>query len=87
MAVVTPLNNFLGPEGDTVTTDKHYSILNTRQNDDSMRTPAPTLPPLNPIALCDSQQDADDVCGALTGPLLFKSKNARKRVIGPRHDG
>ena len=30
MAVVTPLNNFLGPEGDTVTADKHYSILNTR---------------------------------------------------------
>ncbi len=29
MAVVTPLNNFLGPEGDTVTADKHYSILNT----------------------------------------------------------
>ncbi len=29
MAVVTPLNNSLGPEGDTVTTDKHYSILNT----------------------------------------------------------
>ena len=24
VAVVTPLNNFLGPEGDTVTTDKHY---------------------------------------------------------------
>ena len=30
MAVVTPLNNFLGPEGDTVTADKHYSILNTQ---------------------------------------------------------
>ncbi len=29
MAVVTPLNNFMGPEGDTVTADKHYSILNT----------------------------------------------------------
>jgi hypothetical protein len=24
VAVVTPLNNFLGPEGDTVTADKHY---------------------------------------------------------------
>jgi len=23
------LNNFLGPEGDTVTADKHYLILNT----------------------------------------------------------
>ena len=31
MAVVTPLNNFSGPEGDTVTADKHYSILNTRK--------------------------------------------------------
>jgi hypothetical protein len=31
MAVVTPLNNFMGPEGDTVTADKHYSILNTQQ--------------------------------------------------------
>jgi hypothetical protein len=27
MAVVTPLNNFLGPEGDTVTVDKQ--LLNT----------------------------------------------------------
>ena len=32
MAVVTPLNNFSGPEGDTVTADKHYSILNTQQS-------------------------------------------------------
>jgi hypothetical protein len=24
VAVVTPLNNFLGPEGDTVTADNHY---------------------------------------------------------------
>ena len=27
MAVVTPLNNFLGPEGDTVTVDEQ--VLNT----------------------------------------------------------
>jgi hypothetical protein len=58
-----------------------HPTLQPRQNDDSMRTPAPTLPLLNPIALCDSQQVVDDVCGALTGPLLFKSKNARKRVM------
>jgi len=58
-----------------------HPTLQPRQNDDSMRTPAQTLPPLNPIALCDSQQVVDDVCGALTGPLLFKSKNARKRVM------
>ena len=31
MAVVTPLNNFMGPEGDTVTADNHYSILNTQK--------------------------------------------------------
>jgi hypothetical protein len=28
MAVVTPLNNFLGPEGDTVTVDEQ--LLNTQ---------------------------------------------------------
>jgi hypothetical protein len=33
-----------------------HPTLQPRQNDDSMRTPAPTLPPLNPIALCDSEQ-------------------------------
>ena len=30
MAVVIPLNRFMGPADDTVTTNKHYSILNTR---------------------------------------------------------
>ena len=30
MAVVTPLNNFLGPEGDTVTVDEQ--LLNTEYN-------------------------------------------------------
>jgi hypothetical protein len=58
-----------------------HPTLQPRQNDESMRTPTPTLPPLNPIALCVSQQVADGVCGALTGPLFFKSKNARKRVM------
>jgi hypothetical protein len=53
-----------------------HPTLQPRQNDDSMRTPAPTLPPLNPIALCDSEQDADGVCGALTGPLLLQSDSA-----------
>jgi len=54
-----------------------------RRNDDSMRTLTPTLPPLNPIALCDSQQDVDGACSVLTGPLLHmsKSKNTRKRVM------
>jgi hypothetical protein len=31
MAVVTPLNNFLGPEGDTVTVDEQ--LLNTEYKD------------------------------------------------------
>ena len=31
MAVVTPLNNFLGPEGDTVTVDKQ--LLNTEYSE------------------------------------------------------
>ena len=31
MAVVTPLNNFLGPEGDTVTMDEQ--LLNTEYRD------------------------------------------------------
>ena len=31
--------------------------------------------------MCVSQQVVDDVCGALPGPLLSKSKNARKRAV------
>ena len=58
-----------------------HPTLQPQKNDDSTRTLAPTLPPLNPVALCDPQQDADGVCGALNGPLLSKSKNARKRVM------
>ena len=58
-----------------------HPTLQPRQNDDSTMTPTPTLPPLNPVALCDPQQDADGVCGALNGPLLSKSKNARRRAL------
>jgi len=36
MAVVTPLNNFLGPEGDTVTVDKQ--LLNTEYCEESQFT-------------------------------------------------
>ena len=41
MAVVTPLNNFLGPEGDTVTVDKQ--LLNTEYYDskDAVTAEAP----------------------------------------------
>ena len=38
MAVVTPLNNFLGPEGDTVTVDKQ--LLNTEYWQGDRRRPA-----------------------------------------------
>ena len=38
MAVVTPLNNFLGPEGDTVTVDEQ--LLNTQYSP----TQTPILP-------------------------------------------
>ena len=58
-----------------------HPTLQPRQNDDSTMTPTPTLPLLNPLALCDSKQVVDDVCGALPGPLLSKSKNARKRAV------
>ena len=53
-----------------------HPTLQPRQNDDSMRTQAPTLPPLNPIALCDSEQAADCVCGALTCLLHLQSDSA-----------
>ncbi len=33
MAVVIPLNNFLGPEDDTVTAQTYYRIQNTGGND------------------------------------------------------
>jgi hypothetical protein len=40
MTVVTPLNNFLGPEGDTVTVDEQ--LLNTEYlNTHTHRTPHP----------------------------------------------
>ena len=58
-----------------------HPTLQPLQNDDSTMAPTPTLPLLNPLALCVSQQVVDDVCGALPGPLLSKSKNARKRAV------
>ena len=71
-----------------------HPTLQPRKNDDSTRTPAPTLPPLNPVALCDSQQDADGVCGALTGPLHLQRDSAwqcelsqgTKQADNPRSD-
>jgi len=74
---------FEGEPGFSPDLHLHPTLLKPRRNDDSMRTLTPTLHPLNPIALCDSQQDVDGVCSDLTGPLHHKSKskNARKRVM------
>jgi len=46
MAVVTPLNNFLGPEGDTVTVDEQ--LLNTEYclTHHPLIHPSPALPAL-----------------------------------------
>jgi hypothetical protein len=59
----------------------HPTLLNPRWPDDSMRTLTLNLPPLNPIASCDSRQDVDGVCSDLTRPLHHKSKSARKREM------
>jgi len=50
---------FEGEPGFSPDLHLHPTLLKPRRNDDSMRTLTPTLPPLNPIALCDSQQDVD----------------------------
>ena len=59
-----------------------HSTLQPQKTDDSTRTLAPTLPPLNPAALCDPQQDADGVCGALTGSLHLQSDSAWQCELG-----
>ena len=59
-----------------------HPTLQPQKNDDSTRTLAPTLPPLNPVALCDPQQDADGVCGTLTGPLHLQRDSAWQCEFG-----
>ena len=72
---------FDGEPGSSPDLHLHPTLLQPRRNDDSMRTLTPTLPPLNPIALCDSRQDVDGVCSDLTRPLHHKSKSVRKREM------
>ena len=38
MAIVIPLNRFMGPADVTVTTNSHYSILNTHKHTYTPRT-------------------------------------------------
>ena len=64
MAVVTPLNNFLGPEGDTVTMDEQ--LLNTEY------CQHPASSSLTHARRMDGfcNQNADQL-GSLAGPLLL----------------
>ena len=55
MAVVTPLNNFLGPEDDTVTTHTYYRIQNTEW----VEGPAPVASAYGPI----TEEAGTRVCG------------------------
>ena len=52
MAVVTPLNNFLGPEGDTVTVDEQ--LLNTEYWDSDRRV---TVNNIQVMLVCGSPGD------------------------------
>jgi len=49
MAVVTPLNNFLGPEGDTVTVDEQ--LLNTQYSNGWLQIPRWLVGIRSPIGL------------------------------------
>ena len=63
MAVVTPLNNFLGPEGDTVTMDEQ--LLNTEY-----WTAAASSLSLPPSSFCSNFSFPKDTCSSLFS-LLF----------------